>query len=117
MNIQPIRIDMVAVYDINTDNDKCLICKNPLILNCISCETNNKFSECLKCIGLCKHAYHKHCIEKSLKDNERCPKCKTDFVYDKKNIEPSDWLSIYNSKIKIKKYEDSNLESAMYDID
>ena len=56
------------------DDKDCGICRSLLDEFCGTCRTPG--DDCPVVIGLCKHAFHKHCIETWCLNEEKCPLCR-----------------------------------------
>jgi E3 ubiquitin-protein ligase RBX1 len=68
----------VAIWSFNVPHKECLICRCMLTTKCATClESKNMLTEaCAVSKGKCGHAYHFHCIRKSIASgNNMCPVC------------------------------------------
>jgi hypothetical protein len=66
-----------------TKNDSIILCKNCVVQNIITSETNTECSICTEIIlknelmlTKCKHEFHKKCLNKWLESNGNCPLCR-----------------------------------------
>ena len=62
----------IALWQWDTNNPICLICRNSLMDSCIECAANN-ITPCQITIGSCKCAYHYHCMTKWMATSTKCP--------------------------------------------
>jgi len=62
------------------NTDTCGICENILYYKCVSCE-DKKYIDCIAIFGDCNHAFHKHCIDEWIKNNNKCPLCRSKWNY------------------------------------
>lgn len=57
----------------------CYLCEMHFICGCKDCNTIGKFKPmkngCAIVLGDCRHAFHKKCLDLSLKQTDKCPKC------------------------------------------
>ena len=68
--IKPFKMDIPELKKLmKLGEDKCLICKQGFKLNC-----NALYLPC-------HHLFHRECVLKWLKDNERCPTCRALFYF------------------------------------
>lgn len=67
----------------------CPICSSKLTLKCMACMglKNIDTQKCQPALGMCGHAFHYHCIDRSLKQCDTCPMCSTKFKYKTQNID------------------------------
>jgi len=66
----------VSIWNFDTQETECLICKNQLTEKCADCmvDTLNQHSaKCSIAKGKCGHAFHHHCISKSRNVADTCP--------------------------------------------
>jgi RING-box protein 1 len=80
---QVLQFNAVAMWVYNNIGDSCSICKNPLNVACINCQSNQEDDEeekkCQKVMGKCNHLYHIHCIDMWIKKQNTCPLCYTEW--------------------------------------
>jgi len=88
-NIEKINnINFSLSYNSNIKYDECAICINDINDNCMKCDNN---INCYSILGTCGHVFHYHCISRWLyndnrtRNNDKCPLCKTKFIFTKKN--------------------------------
>ena len=66
----------------------CQLCKNYLNGPCSVCQKIQKNNQdpcpCSKCIGLCNHTFHCHCLDPWLKIQNYCPLCFSEWQPVKK---------------------------------
>ena len=67
------KIFAIARWEYNTKIEKCSICQNHIMDQCIECLSANKTGECVAKFGKCDHVFHDHCITKWAKKQENCP--------------------------------------------
>jgi len=66
--------DAVVTRKWDAIDEKCAICRNSLMEDCITCQSDTtKDCLCNPVWGECRHAYHKHCINKWIKTRKVCP--------------------------------------------
>jgi hypothetical protein len=99
---QPIVVRYVRpVFEIKHQslNTKCEICQRDLFLRCSNCNSHTNSSKktklstsvsegCPLKIGTCNHSFHKHCIDKWLDGNKKCP------------IDMEPWREVAGEKLK-----------------
>ena len=52
------------------------------MMPCINCVGDTTATEeCTRAVGKCGHVYHRHCIDKWLKDHTECPLCEVTWEY------------------------------------
>jgi len=66
-----------AVYFKWKLEDSCGICQMDFEYKCENCKHP---LNCIPCIGQCHHIFHEHCIDRWLKNENRCPVCRKDWV-------------------------------------
>ncbi|AYV86947.1 MAG: e3 ubiquitin-protein ligase rbx1 [Sylvanvirus sp.] len=77
----------VASWSYNVQNDTCAICRNSLMIPCITCQSNTmnqqKGEDCTTAGGVCNHVFHFHCISKWLNTRSTCPMDDQDWEFTK----------------------------------
>eukprot|EP00823_Brevimastigomonas_motovehiculus_P003332 TRINITY_DN200_c0_g1_i1.p1 TRINITY_DN200_c0_g1~~TRINITY_DN200_c0_g1_i1.p1 ORF type:complete len:113 (+),score=10.42 TRINITY_DN200_c0_g1_i1:85-423(+) len=66
----------VVWWQWEVEQEKCAICRNLIMEECIECQANQKGSdnsECQIAWGVCNHTFHLHCIQRWLKTRTVCP--------------------------------------------
>lgn len=56
--------------------DICGICQQSFEQMCSDCTHP---IECVPCVGVCHHCYHRHCIETWTTANTQCPICRSEW--------------------------------------
>lgn len=77
--------EIVGVWNYNTEQIVCSICKNQLTEKCVEClghQTNVLEQTCSVSKGKCGHAFHSHCISKLVKNSGSCPDDHTPWHYE-----------------------------------
>ncbi|CAD8063184.1 unnamed protein product [Paramecium sonneborni] len=69
----------VGVWRWNIKDDRCAIDRQSLFGQCLECEANQVQDECKIVQGLCNHGFHKHCIDRWLKQSNTCPLCNKEW--------------------------------------
>jgi hypothetical protein len=77
-------IDFVSTLQWKCINDECLICNNLIGCNCIKCDQNVLYNNCLSVINqndVCKHSFHIHCLNSFNINNSilKCPLCNIEW--------------------------------------
>ena len=60
-------------------NDICAICQENIIMRCGECQKT--VNPCHTTMGKCKHIFHKDCLNRWLRQNNRCPIDNQKFEY------------------------------------
>ncbi|VDN06717.1 unnamed protein product, partial [Thelazia callipaeda] len=77
------KMNMVAKWHWNIEEGPCGICREMFESCCVSCRTPG--DECPIAIGICRHAFHMHCIVKWTKSQRiphpPCPLCRQTWKF------------------------------------
>ncbi|KAM3128398.1 RING-box protein 1 [Paramecium bursaria] len=65
----------VGIWKWAIKEDRCAIDKQTLFGSCLQCESEGKIDDCKIQAGSCNHAFHLHCIERWISNNNTCPLC------------------------------------------
>jgi RING-box protein 1 len=77
------KLNPVALWTWDIQNDTCAICKNSMQDLCVDCTANGLNNGCCPVWGKCNHAFHNHCISLWLKTKHICPLCNGEWVVAK----------------------------------
>lgn len=100
--IEVISWSPVGIWTFNVSNTECQICRNMLTNKCASClESKNVLQEsCLISKGKCGHAFHFHCIQKSIKSgNPLCPNDAVVWNAETENLDAPCMKKVIKKKI------------------
>lgn len=87
--IEVLSWDPIGIWCFNVTNKECAICRNKLTQKCAVCfESKDILNEnCPVSKGKCGHAFHYHCISKSLRSgSDVCPIDNVVWNYDSENM-------------------------------
>lgn len=91
-------------------NEECRLCRIGLSEKCFFCQLDHQ-PNCPIVTGECGHKFHKHCIQRWMEYNRKCPSC------DKKFIAVDDQEILELSKTEPKPKPTNNHEPSLMDLE
>ena len=63
------------------NNLQCYLCKKPLNEACNNCQIEGEsLVTCKKVVGACNDIFHAHCIDKWIRNQNKCPICSKEWI-------------------------------------